>query len=415
LLRANLRNILFQSAAQIIPRAILFLFTFYLARILGSNEYGKYDFALSIGYLLGVFYELGGNLILTKYVARGHYSIFGFSLRFRLVSIFTTIGVAFGLFIIAGIYTNVIHQILFASLGIAFSSLMNLYFAFFRGVREMGYEAAVLIVQKLLFIALCLLFIVKLREKFDSQTTLLAFTASMLISWLLIQYIFLRSRKRFTEDKDKKKIKTGEYIKDIFTLALAEVFAILYFRVTQIVLESFTDFHEVGVYGVSSKLVEAVSNIPAILMLALFPSFAELARRDRKEFRAQFKTIFLLLIVSGITASALCWTLGESIFSLIGKDYGEAYIIVRYMIIALMFIFPNYLLTHAMVALDLNLKYAGVLFSVLLLNIILSVFLVPLFQARGSAVSVGLCEMVIFAFTLYFVNKETKAVAYRET
>lgn len=365
--------------------------------------------------MLGVFYELGGNLILTKYVARGHYTIFGFSLKFRLISILSTIGVAFGLFVIAGIYTGVIHQILFASLGIAFSSLMNLYFAFFRGVREMGYEASVLIIQKLLFIGICLLLIFKLQQGFDSRMALLAFSASMLISWLLMQYVFLRNRKRFVEKNGKEKVNTRAYIKDIFTLALAEVFAILYFRVTQIVLESFTDFHQVGVYGVSSKLVEAFSTIPAILMLALFPGFAELAHRDRAEFRAQFKKIFSLLIISGVAASALCWTLGEGIFSLLGKDYGEAYVVVRYMIIALMFIFPNYLLTHAMVALDLNLKYAGVLFSVLLLNVVLSLSLVPILQARGSAISVGVCEVVIFILTWYHITKETKVIEIRQT
>src|SRR5260221_11865867 len=82
LLRANFKNIIYQTVAQIIPRAMLFLFGFYLAKSLGAVEYGKYDFALSFGYLIGVFFELGGNVILTKYIARGHYSSFKFSIRF---------------------------------------------------------------------------------------------------------------------------------------------------------------------------------------------------------------------------------------------------------------------------------------------------------------------------------------------
>src|SRR5437868_5202616 len=148
LLRENYKNIIYQTVAQIIPRAMLFLFGFYLAKTLGAAEYGKYDFALSFGYLIGVFFELGGNVILTKYIARGHYSSFRYSLRFRAVTILITLAVTFAVLLITGLYKEILLGITFAALGIAFSSLMNLYFAFFRGVKQMNYEAVVLIIQK---------------------------------------------------------------------------------------------------------------------------------------------------------------------------------------------------------------------------------------------------------------------------
>ena len=87
MLRENLKNLTYQSIAQIVPRAIMLLFTFYLINILGSIEYGKFDFALSFAYLIAVFFELGGNILLTKYVARGLYSSFKLSIRFRILSI----------------------------------------------------------------------------------------------------------------------------------------------------------------------------------------------------------------------------------------------------------------------------------------------------------------------------------------
>lgn len=412
LLRANLRNIIYQSAAQVLPRLILFLFTFYLARVLGSDEYGKYDFALSVGYLFGVFYELGGNLILTKYTARGQYSFFSFSLKFRLICIAATTAIAFSIFLISGIYNDVIYQILFGALGIAFSSLMNLYFAFFRGVKKMGYEAAVLLIQKILFIGICIIFIM---TRIDSMLTLISFTLSMFISWLVIQFIFFKQRKKYAESEENEKINVRNYIKDIFTLALAEMFAIMYFRVTQIILESFAGFNDVGVYGISFKIVEALGNFPAILMIALFPSFAQLAKQNLSEFRKQFNKIFVLLIFLGLAASFFCWIFGRSIFSLIGKDFDKSYIVLRYMTVALTFIFPNYLLTHAMVALELNLKYATVLFSVLVLNILLSILLVPSLGAQGSALSVGFCESGIFLLTLFIIKKETKTIAAKQT
>ncbi len=126
---------------------MLFIFTFYLARTLGSAEYGRYDFSLSIGYLVGVFFELGGNMILTKHVARGFYSSFKYALNIRFISIISATIVTVIVLLSFNLYSDNFVNIIYALIGIAFSSLMNLYFSFFRGIRRMNYEAVVLIVQ----------------------------------------------------------------------------------------------------------------------------------------------------------------------------------------------------------------------------------------------------------------------------
>jgi O-antigen/teichoic acid export membrane protein len=189
------------------------------------------------------------------------------------------------------------------------------------------------------------------------------------------------------------------------SLALVEVFSIIYFRVTQVILETYAGYSQVGVYGASYKLVEAFTNIPSILMIVLFPGFARLAVENISDFRLQFGKVLKMLIVMGLGSSLICWLLGKEIFSLLGKDYGESYLLVRYMTLALTAIFPNYLLTQALIALDQNLKYASVLFIVLGLNIVISILLVPNYGAYGSAISVGLCEVVIFISCFYLISK----------
>jgi len=402
LIRENFKNIVFQSFAQILPRALLFVFTFYLARILGSTEYGKYDFSMSIGYLIGVFFELGGNVILTKYVARGFYSSYVYSLKFRLISISFTFIAVFLILSVTGLHKQIIFHILAACIGIAFSSLMNLNFAFFRGLKKMNFEAIVLVIQKVLFIGISIVFITYTNNSFYP---LLAFAMSMIVSWIIIQWIFMREHHKYTDEDPEKKIQFSEYFKDVMSLALVEVFSIIYFRVTQIILETYGGFAQVGVYGASYKLVEAFTNIPSILMIVLFPGFAKLAVDNRAEFRVQFNKVFKILLLMGLGSSAICWFLGQPIFSLLGKDYSESYLLIRYMTIALTAIFPNYLLTQSLIALDKNLKYAAILFIVLALNIIVSVILAPLYGAYGSAVSVGICEVIILLSCYIMINK----------
>lgn len=378
----------------------MFIFTFYLASRLGSAEYGKYDFSLSIGYLIGVFFELGGNIILTKYVARGFYSSYKFSLKFRLVSILATFIIVSFIFLLTGIHRQILFHIIAASVGIAFSSLMNLNFAFFRGLKKMNYEAIVLISQKVLFIIISLLFLMQSNNSFY---ILLSFAMSMVISWIFIQWIFMNQQHKYKEENPDKQIIFKDYFKDIISLALVGVFSEIYFRVTQVILEAFAGYSEVGVYGASYKLIEAFTNIPSILMIVFFPGFAKLAVTNIGEFKIQFKKILALMLCIGLLASLFCWFFGEPFFAIIGKDYGKSHIIVRFMTIALLAIYPNYLLTQILVALDMNLKLALVVFLALVLNVIIAYILVPPYGAIGSALSVGLCEIVIFMLSFYFI------------
>lgn len=384
----------------------MFVFTFYIAKTLGSEEFGRYDFAMSFGYLIGVFYELGGNIILTKHIARGLYSSFAYSLKFRIASIIIAIILVTAILNIFNLYADNFTNILYALIGIAFSSLMNLYFAFFRGISKMGYEAIVLIIQKIVFIAVAF-WLITLNQ--TASGVLMSFCLSMLIAWLIILLVFNRQKSNYDfsgSTNDEKKIRFKDYIKDVMSLALVEVFSIVYFRVTQIILEAYQGFDAVGVYGASYKFVEVFTNIPAILMIVLFPGFARLSIENIKEFKVQFKKVLFVLSSLGAIAVLICWFFGKMFFSLLGSDYADSYIVLRYMTLALFMIYPNYLLTQAMIAMDENLKYASVIGAVLVINILLGVILVPQYSVYGSALSVGICEFIIFILSFIMINRE---------
>jgi O-antigen/teichoic acid export membrane protein len=384
---------------------MLFIFTFYLARTLGSSEYGRYDFSLSIGYLVGVFFELGGNMILTKHIARGFYSSFKYALNIRFISIGAAIIVTIIVLLSFNLYSDNFINIVYALVGIAFSSLMNLYFSFFRGVRRMNFEAVVLIIQKIIFIGVCFLL---LNYGNLASNALAAFGLSMIASYLIIQAIYLKEKNKYV-DEEENKIILKDYIRDIVSLALVEVFSIIYFRVTQIILENYHGVSAVGVYGASYKLIEVFTNIPGILMIVLFPGFAKLSKENIFSFKDNFKKVLPILFGLGILASLFCWFGGEYVFKLLGKDYSESYILLRYMTFALIAIFPNYLLTQGLIALDKNTKYAVVLSAALVLNIVLGILVVPKYGAEGSALSVGICEWVIFIACFILINKEIKS------
>lgn len=409
--RENLRNLTYQSLAQIVPRAIMLLFTFYLIRALGSVEYGKFDFALSFAYLVAVFFELGGNILLTKYVARGLYSSFKLSMKFRVFSILITMTVLFTILEIFDLYENKRVLIFYATVGIAFSSLMNLLFSFYRGLRKMNYEAIVSTVQKIIFVLLTLALIYLNRR---GDMVLIAFGVSMVLSYLIIQSVYLKQKHLYLRDETPGEgIETKNFIKDIFGLALISVFSVIYFRATQIILEHFKGFHEVGIYGASYKIIEAIINVPMILMIVMFPNFARLARTNLEEFRNLYFKLLKFLSIFGVITSIIVWFAGDYIFLLFGKDYSSAGIVLKFLLIALVALFPNTLLTQVIIALDLNMQYATALLLVLVLNFAISYLIVPTMGAVGSALSVGICEWVITIWCYVFIGIKLKKARYQ--
>ncbi|MFI5143965.1 MAG: flippase [Ignavibacteria bacterium] len=406
MLRENYKNLTYQSIAQIVPRAIMLLFTFYLIRVLGSTEYGKFDFALSFAYLVAVFFELGGNILLTKYVARGFYSSFKLSMKFRLICIAVTMIILFAVLIIFNLYENKRTLIFYATVGIAFSSLMNLYFSFYRGVRKMNYEAIVSIIQKVIFVILTL-FLIYINK--DGSFVLIGFGISMIASYFIIQGIYWKQKHQYSEDEfPGEGIEIKSFIKDILALALISVFSIIYFRATQIILEHFRGFQEVGIYGASYKIIEAVINVPMILMIVMFPNFARLANTNLGEFKKLYYKLFRFLTLFGIITSVIIWFAGDYIFLLFGKDYSSANIVLKYLLIAVLALFPNTLLTQAIIALDLNIQYAIALIIVLFLNFTISFLIVPVMGAVGSAISVSICEWIISIWCFIFIGMKLK-------
>lgn len=405
LLRENFKNISYQSAAQIIPRAMMFIFVFYLAGILGNAEFGKYEFAVSLGYLVGMFFELGGNMILTKHVARKFFSSIYFAVKIRVSSILVTLFIFIGVLYIFNLYRDSRSYIIYASIGLAFSSMMNLYFAFFRGVQKMNYEAIVLIVQKLLFIILALVLV-----SYDKSgaAVLFSFMISMAAGYIIIYRLFVKNKPQYTDGGNKNELKFKDYLKDVFTLALVEVFSNIYYRLNQVMIEHFRGFSEVGIYGVAYKVVEVFINFPSILLIALFPVFAKMAVDNPGVFKKQFNKILIILLASGFISALFCWFFGSYLFSLIGADYNRSYIVLRYLTFPLIFLFPNFLITQSLIALNKNLVFAVILFSALILNVILSLLLVPPYGAEGSAISIGICEFSIFTAGYLYIRNYTR-------
>ena len=64
-------NLVVQGVGQFSGRLLSYVFFLYAARVLGSDEFGIFSFALSVGYLVCTLMDFGLDALCVKWVARG--------------------------------------------------------------------------------------------------------------------------------------------------------------------------------------------------------------------------------------------------------------------------------------------------------------------------------------------------------
>jgi O-antigen/teichoic acid export membrane protein len=176
---------------------------------------------------------------------------------------------------------------------------------------------------------------------------------------------------------------------------------ILYFR-SDIVMLGFFDVGNavVGKYSAATKILEGIILMMSPVAHIAFRSM-RLKHNDKSGFFRLFKVLmFLMVPVSLIIVTAGLLLSGSIITFVFGEEFGDAGVLLFWILMALFFILPNYIATQAAIALNLERYYALAAISAAALNIAINVVLIPIYGAIGAAWSTIATEAFLFGFLL---------------
>jgi O-antigen/teichoic acid export membrane protein len=173
----------------------------------------------------------------------------------------------------------------------------------------------------------------------------------------------------------------------------------IYFKSGIIMLKHLQpDLALVGHYGAAFQVLEGVIVLATPVVHLLF-RYMRLSWQDPETFSQRFgkSIIGVIAVAFFITAAGILFAPGIIILAY-GKAYSPAADILPLLLLALIFLLPNFILTQGLIALNGERYYAMAASLCAIFNVGINFFLIPRYLAKGAAISSVATEVLLTLF-----------------
>lgn len=399
---------IFYNVILAISQVLFPLITFpYLARVLGPENIGLYNFSESYARYFAMISALGISVYGVREIAKKQDQPKALSNTFvELFSInFIATCILSVLYVFTIDYTNKLssHASLFYWSFVFFFFQIFLLEWFFTGINQFKYIAIRFFIIRLFFVAAIFIFIKESNDyvKYMQLQVGLTFFLGVINFVYLFKFIDLKN----TRIKDLNLI---QHLKPLFLLFLTLFSISVYLHFDSVLLGILADNESVGYYSAPLKLVKIIIAVLAAITAAMFPKMVQFFEQgDTVQFEKMLKQSFELVISIGIPTAVLVYTLApEIIYILFGSSFELAVKPLQItapliLIVSLSTIFGFQILSvHSKDGAILKSAVVGMLFS-----LIASFLLIPKFKQVGAAYIILCTELLVLSFFIYFSSK----------
>lgn len=381
-------NFSYLAFGEFASKAFGFLTTVYLARVLGTEQFGQYAWVMAI-YIYGqIFSNLGFEIYGTIEISK--------SASFNLVDRITSVRLVFSIIAFISIifvsffyHTGVRILLIYQALSIL---LVPLYLQFVaRGLSDMRIVGLSKFIQSFLFLVLTYLFV----NKNTAYVVPMTWFLSMFVSILpLLHYTFKKIPGSFTTPSIAE---IKETINNSFSWGLSSALLSIHMNFSILALGLFASGHDVGIYTVAFKIYFFGYTMVSLFYSAFLPHMSK-----TYDINYQFVVqsyVRILIVVAVVTA--LCGSLfpEDAILILFGKDYSSAIPITRILLGALAVTFVNFAFINPLQASG-NIKIYNIFLIIRFCIILcLSFIFIPAYNSFGAAWAVLCAECIAVLFS----------------
>lgn len=195
-----------------------------------------------------------------------------------------------------------------------------------------------------------------------------------------------------------------------YPLILSGLTIMIYMRIDQIMLGQMIDDRAVGIYSAATRISEAWYFIPMTLASSVAPSiFTAKETNEALYYKRIGQLLRLLVLVSYVVAVPMTFLSGTVITMLFGNDYAAAGQILAVHIWASLFVFMGVATSSWFVAEDLTHLSLSRTLSGAITNVVLNLFLIPAYAGVGAAIATVISQ-AIASFFSHAVHPKTKKI-----
>ena len=385
------------------------LITFpYVARVLGVDNVGKYNFALSINQYLLLIAALGISTYAVREGAKYRddpEKISNFASQVFTINVFSTLfAYLVMIFCLMEVRKFDDYRILIIvfSIELIFTTIGTewVYTIF----EEYKYITIRSIVFKLLSIVL-LLTLVKKPEDYILYAGITVFANA---GSNILNYIHLRKicRVRLVRKTDWKR-----HLKPILIIFASTLATSIYVNSDITMLGLLATDYEVGIYSVSAKIYRIVKQMLAAVLVVSIPRLAMLMGQGRKEeYQKLFIKIFNVLTALVFPAViGLFMTSKEIVLLIAGKEYINAVPSLRLLAVALTLCIFGWLFNQCVMMpakRETTVLVATIISAIA--NILINIVLIPSLKENAAAISTIAAEGIMLVVCVWFGMRITK-------
>ncbi|MDP3741473.1 MAG: flippase [bacterium] len=401
------RNIFSLGISRVVSGIIIFVVYIKLVTYLGPTEFGKFALVLTYYTIFLLLVDLGISKYAIKKISEDRSRALHYLSNFFIAQFLVSTAVLLCFFVISEIAnyeSDVRAAMLLAGIGLFFGSLSNPFGAIVQAWQKLHVLAAVNFINTIINAA-WLLFAI-----YTGKSFVFTFWVYSIIGILgFVIYAAAASRLTPLGGAWDRKLLNRNLVSNmlIYGLPFAFIsgFEILIAKADSIIQKFFLPYSDVGLYAGAYRFIDALTFIPAVIAISLFPFIAEKTDLQDQEVKNTFnhwnRYLLALAIPLGVGASLLA---DKIVLTLFDERYTGSILPFQILIWAAVATFV-YAVPNVIMIVKKTKATVWVLSAVAVFNIIANLFFVPRYGIAASAWLTVLSYVLVGAFYLVISKK----------
>jgi O-antigen/teichoic acid export membrane protein len=406
ILRGVARNIGVLAASRVVMWVAAFAFTIAQARYLGPGRFGELSVALTYAALLSIVVDFGLGTQLSRMVAqrsRGHEDALAATIAVRaglwLAAVpwlwLLTVAFAYG--------PELQETILILAVSVLLIGASNTIASFLQGREEFVLPSIAAAAQGLTAAGVGMVVLVS-RPDITAIADAFVLAAAVNLAVLLLD----RRARQWLRSRTDARAALG-LLRSAVPLGIYAIATTFYFGVDMVMLERLLPPENVGWYAAAYRPFGTATILPAIVAgTVLYPVLSRLSLGSRDELRAVIAKALTVLTLAGVAIALVFALFAERIVGLLypAHSYAEAAVALRLLAPGLVFIYLNWVFATALLGLGQERRLVVMALATAVLNPLMNLAAIPLFQQTGAAFVTSLTELVVLVWLVRMMPRD---------
>lgn len=396
-----IKNFGFLSLSEVVTRIISFFVIIFIARYLGDVGLGTYSFVFAFcGILLG-FSDMGAKDFIVRDISKNKsltQKYLNNLLVLKLLFAVVMVGIAVLIINLLGYQQDVI-KLVYLTLAIVFIESLNHFFCTFFWAHEMMEVPTIAFIAERIVAGP--LVIAMLVAGYKLNVILNAFLISQIISFFVlfprIKKIVNKVRLEFDFKFWKNIVATS------WPFWVTGLCVYVYYRTDIIMLSFFRETMEIGWYSAAYKVIDTLTTLAQIVILAVFPMLSQLNTSAKGLYQKTFNLLFVIIFPIAIGSILLA---PRIIYFIYRQQFINSAIALQILVWAEVFLFINFMMGYLLNALNKQRLFMKATIVCVVTNIFFNLVLIPKFGFKGAAIATVITQAINFVVLYRYTKKE---------